>query len=391
MYSENNNNKLVICQLAHYAPAFYGNFMASLFDLEEKIKQRNKNNKMIYVFFRNTLNCEWAKEMAQNNKNIYFLSKNKIKMFMELNKIMKHNNVNILHLHYKVPIISCILLKLIFPDIKITAHFHNMISEVIVKEWYINILRKIKGKLKVIRNVFLCNSVIDIFCGVSEAVFLDLIHCKMDKRKCCIVDNGIDFSRLDNNVEDGKEIYNLKNKKVLMVYGRDFYTKGVDIAINAVKDIVEKYNIVLMIVCQNKDFVLKQIKNMLDTIPEWIIIMPPQENIAFYFKMSDIYLTPSREEGFSYNLLEAIYCGTLTIRSDHPAMDRKIPGELVVRVNDVPALRQCIESALNLSDNDQQAALTVQKEYIVQRWNIDIWSDKIINMYLKVLNNEYPI
>jgi len=36
-----NINKLVICELSYYAPTFYGNFMASLFDLELKLKNLN--------------------------------------------------------------------------------------------------------------------------------------------------------------------------------------------------------------------------------------------------------------------------------------------------------------------------------------------------------------
>ena len=391
MHNKNNNDKLVICQLANYASTFYGNFMASLFDLEKKIKQKNIDNKMIYVFFKETENRDWAREMVKNGNLIYFLSKYKIKNFFEVSKIIKHNNVNILHLHFKMPIFLCIALKLLFPNIKIIAHYHNFASEIPFKEWYINILENIKGKLKILRNIFLCNNVIDVFCGVSEAVYLDLIHCKINRRKCCFIDNGIDFSRLDKNTENGKKKYNLNDKKVLMIYGTHFYRKGVDIAINAIKDFVEKYNIVLMVICQNMDFVLKQIINMLKFIPDWILILPSQENIALYFKMSDIYLTPSREEGFSYALLESIYCGTLTIRSDLPSMDRKIPGELVVPVNDVSDLRQCIESALTSAGENQKALLAAQKEYIVQRWNINIWSDKIINMYLKVLNKEYQI
>jgi glycosyltransferase involved in cell wall biosynthesis len=227
----------------------------------------------------------------------------------------------------------------------------------------------------------------DIFCGCSEAVFIDLIDCGIRKHKCCYIDNGVDFSSLNNGVSNGKEIYGIKDKKVLMIYGTHFYRKGVDIAIDAIKDIVEKYNIVLMIVCQNKDFVLDQIKKMFNYIPEWIIVMPSQENIAFYFKMSDIYLTPSREEGFSYAMLESIYCGTPVIRSNIPAMDRKIPNDINVPTNDVFALRQCIELTLSLTDSSKQTILTLQKEYIVQRWNIIIWSNKIINMYLNVINS----
>jgi len=379
MINKNKRNKLVICHLANYAPTFYGNFMASLFDLELKLNELNSDNKVIYIFYKNSKNCEWSNEMARNNKDIYFLNNPGIKGFFELNRIIKDKNVNILHLHFKFPVIILFLLKLFVPELKIIAHFHNLLSGIPSVEYK----QIIKLKLKKI----LFNKLIDVFCGCSEAVFVDLINCGINKNKCSYIDNGIVFSRLDIKYEDGKEIYNVKNKKVIMIYGTYFYGKGVDIAINAIKDIVEKYNIVLMIICQNKDFVLEQIGKIFKFIPEWIIIVPSQENIAFYFKMSDIYLSPSREEGFSYAMLEAIYCGTPVIRSDLPGMDRKIPNEIVVPVNNIPALREKIEYTLNLSENAQQAILAEQKEYIVQRWNIDIWSNKIIDMYSNIVNN----
>jgi glycosyltransferase involved in cell wall biosynthesis len=379
MSSKNADNKLVVCELSYYAPTFYGNFMASLFDMELKLKERNADNKVIYAFYKHSKKCDWVNEMIRNNKSVFFITNQKLRGFLELSKIIKLYNVNILHLHYNVPVIILCLLKIFLPKIKIIAHFHNILSG-IPGLGYKQIL---KIKIKKI----LYNKLVDIFCGCSEAAFFDLINCGINKNKCRYIDNGIVFSRMDNQCNNGRNIYKLENKKIIMILGSYFYGKGVDVAINAVKDIAQKYNIILMIICQNRDFVLEQIKKILMFVPEWIIIMPSMENVAFYFKMSDIYLTPSREEGFSYALLESIYCGTLTIRSNLPAMDRKLPNDLVVPVNDVQALRQSIEYALVLSDNAKQAILAEQKKYITERWNIDIWSKKIIDMYFEIVNN----
>jgi glycosyltransferase involved in cell wall biosynthesis len=376
---DKKNDKLVVCELAHFANAFCGNFMASLFDLEKKINGRNNGSKIIYAFYKNSLDCNWAKEMVQNNKDIFFINDQNIKGFIELRKIIKNNKVNILHLHFNFPVIILFLLKIYSPKTKILAHFHNTITGVPG----MGIKQILKIKIKKI----LYNRVIDIFCGCSEAVYYDLINCGMNKNRCRYIDNGIVFSRLDIDCNDGKEIFNIKNKKVILIYGTEFYRKGVDVAINAIKDIVHKYNIVLLITCQNKYIVIEQIKNILGHIPDWIIIVPPEENISLYYRMSDIYLTPSREEGFSYALLESIYCGTLTIRSDIPAMDRKIPNELVVPVNDIHALRQSMEYALNLADNTKQDITTEQKKFVIARWNINIWSGKIIDLYSQLLNN----
>jgi len=66
--------------------------------------------------------------MVQKNKDIFFLKNQKIKGFYELSKILKNNNVNILHLHFNFPVIILFFLKLFFSEIKIIAHFHNTIT-----------------------------------------------------------------------------------------------------------------------------------------------------------------------------------------------------------------------------------------------------------------------
>jgi hypothetical protein len=86
--NQNTEDKLIICELSDYAAAYYGNFMASLFDMEKKLTEKNINNKMIYTFYKDTEEREWAKEMRQNNKDIYFREPLKITILQQFhNKI----------------------------------------------------------------------------------------------------------------------------------------------------------------------------------------------------------------------------------------------------------------------------------------------------------------
>ena len=370
------DDKINVCILANIASPFGGgNFIASLFDLEEKLKINN-DSKMIYVFYSDTSCCNWAKKMIQDNKIVYFLTNKKIKKILQLRRILQDNDINVLHLHYTFPIFLLIGLRFFFiKNLLIIAHNHMHVSH----SHENSAIKNFKKNIKVI----LYNNTIDIVCAVSEAVYYDLLNWGIYNEKCRYIDNGIVFSRLDIKCENGKELYNIPDKKVLMIYGTAFYRKGVDISIHAIKEIVDQYNILLMIVCENEKFVSGEIKKIFNHIPDWILIVPPLDNIVFYFKMSDIYLTPSREEAFSYAMLEAIYCGTPVIRSDYPGMNRKLPHDLVVPVNDILALRQNIISLLNQSELDKQNILAEQKKYIIQRWNIDVWSNNIMNMYFE--------
>jgi len=47
----------------------------------------------------------------------------------------------------------------------------------------------------------------------------------------------------------------------------------------------------------------------------------PTHNVASYYNSSDIFLSSSREEGFTYSVLEAAYCNPMIIASEiggHP-------------------------------------------------------------------------
>ena len=354
-----------------------GNFIASLLDLENKIKSMNNRNKMVYVFYENTSACSWAKRMIQEGKNIYFIKKKKLIGFKILKNILEDNYVNILHLHYTIPIKMLVLIKLFMPNIRIVVHWHMFAP---------SSPNSFRRKTK--KTVLCClyNIIIDMICGVSEDVYNGLIKWGIQEKKCCYIDNGIVFSRLDTRHEDKKQVYYTQNKVVIMIYGTNFYIKGVDVAINALKNIATKNNIILMIVCEDNELVLKQIKKILSYIPDWIITVPCQENIAFYYRMSNLYLAVSRKEGFMCTILESIYLGTPVIRSDNPSMNRNIPNEIVIPADDAFALQQAILSFLN-DKNDKSAILERQKNYIISKWNIDIWSKNISDMYLELIEN----
>jgi glycosyltransferase involved in cell wall biosynthesis len=371
--SINDNKPIVVCEMANYAADFYGNFMHSLFNLEKR-----GSGKLIYVFYKNTEKCRWAHDMIQEGKNVFFLSNKRLRGYIELRRLVKAFKIDIFHLHFTVPVIIIILLKMLNRNLKIIVHYHNLFSGLKPISFKNNLIYLVKA--------FLYNIFVDRICGCSRAVCEDLVNFRMNRKKCLYIDNGIAFSRLDKPCEDGKKLYKLTKKNVLMIYGTFFYTKGVDIAILSIRDIIDKYNIVLMIICQNRDFVVSQIKKTLGSVPDWILVLPSQENIAFYFKMSDVFLSPSREEGFSYALLESIYCGTLTIRSDLPGMDRGLPDELVVPVNNIPALREKIEFALNTPpDFNRSLVLAKQREYIIANFPVEKWSGEIYNLYTNVL------
>jgi glycosyltransferase involved in cell wall biosynthesis len=122
-------------------------------------------------------------------------------------------------------------------------------------------------------------------------------------------------------------------------------------------------------------------------MPDWIKLFPTTENIGEYYKMSDIFLSPSREEGFVYAIPEAIYCGSVPIRSDLPTTDWGLPYDMVVPCEDSEALREKVEYIITslLGTEKLITMLEKNKEYVVKNFSIDSWSEEILALYKEFL------
>ncbi|TCN14068.1 glycosyltransferase involved in cell wall biosynthesis [Bacillus sp. BK006] len=115
--------------------------------------------------------------------------------------------------------------------------------------------------------------------------------------------------------------HNLKNKKVLMTLGRLFSKeryKGFDEVIEVLPLVTKKYpNVVYMIVGDGPD--RNRLENKVKNIGVEncvIFVGEIEENVkADYYRLADLFLMPSRGEGFGIVLLEALASGVPVIAS----------------------------------------------------------------------------
>lgn len=142
--------------------------------------------------------------------------------------------------------------------------------------------------------------------------------------------NALDFNRLaevgeDRYIDDAPETIRC------MIMGNHFERKGNDIAAKAIQKIISGGPAKLYIVAneyfQNDlaAFLTKTIGN--DSWEKYIKRLPPRNDIATYYRKMDIFLSPSREEGWTWAIDEAAYCGCQVISSKIPGQDENdVPG-----------------------------------------------------------------
>ena len=277
-----------------YASPYPGNFMESIKKLEEKVIENG--GKIVYTFPEKCKQIEWIVEFVKT-REVYFHSKNIVKNISEFKDIIKKYNVNILYSHFCIQHtqIALKVISSINKKVKLVVHYHNHY------EISGNLIKKCISKYSL-------NGDLNIACSASVAKSIPY-------KNVVTVENCINFSRLDK-YEDIKIAGD--NQIVILMFGFDYKRKGVDIAIRALKDIAEKYDIILAISVSVRLEELKQnIINDFGSIPGFVKFLEPRNDIATYYRASDIFLTPSREEGFCYANIEAIYCKTMCIASDY--------------------------------------------------------------------------
>ena len=169
---------------------------------------------------------------------------------------------------------------------------------------------------------FLYNRFFDHLIACSKGVANSLISSGIKNNKVQVIYNGIS---IPNNITEisGELVRKNLNLSGKIVLGLSTWfhkeRKGFDILFNTFSRLDDKFNLLLVGIPESdKQNVLDYAKEF--NIPKEKIIMPGYvDNIWEYYKAMDIFLLPSRSEGFSLALLEAA-------AAKQPIIATNIPG-----------------------------------------------------------------
>lgn len=358
-----------VLHIANYQASYKGNFIASLESLSDRLANDGANS--VYAFPRQEdsgVAINWIEELRDNGSRVYQFTNNVSYNIRLINDIIKKENIGIIHTHFismkqYLPIFICTL----FSQRKIVMHFHNHS----VKAYGIkNLLRQMLYKK--------C-----IMIGCSQSVYENLCR-DYPKNKKYAVNNGIQFKRLENITAAGRKEYGLKNNSIVcLIFGFDFYRKGVDLAVKALNELnktAEKYELLISL-SKNFDYVEQETKKILGNIPEWIHIIQARPDVAALYKLCDLFLSPSREEGLPYSVLEAGYCECGVVISNIPAQARlEIPYAVLHDPENYLSLGEKIKEALQTKEEKRRKMQEVCT-YMQSRYSLDQWVDGVLKVY----------
>jgi glycosyltransferase involved in cell wall biosynthesis len=146
---------------------------------------------------------------------------------------------------------------------------------------------------------------------------------RLKNSKVLVLKNGIVFDdSLSERVNLEKEFLISKNTLKILAVGNLSYQKALEVLVRAVAELVTlgMHHIFVMIVGEGED--RKQLEKLiLDLgLSNCVKLLGIRHDVIGLMKTSDIFVMPSRYEGLSIAMIEAMACGLPIIASDAPGL-----------------------------------------------------------------------
>ncbi|MCD4792911.1 MAG: glycosyltransferase family 4 protein [Bacteroidales bacterium] len=319
-----------------------------------------------------------------NHKNV-FVSKSKSKYsfhpIKEIKKIIKDNNIQIIHCYLlKSQIFGYILRKFFFPKIKLI--FHEL-GEIFQNDR--NIYKKFMK---------FSESKVDKYVVVSKATKTALVNkTNINGANIEVLDNYIilnDFNRSKIHIDkkQEKKKLNIQENEIVLGYaGRLSKVKGCEHLINAMPFVNKNAKLIIAGTGDEKS----KLENLIaqNNAEQKVKLLGFVQNIRQFYMLIDILVIPSEHESFGLIAIEAQALGIPVIASDIPGLNEVVinnkTGLLFERKNSKD-LAEKINKLIE--DNELKAQLINGGYENVKKYDIDDYYNKMLNVYQNLISNE---
>ena len=229
-------------------------------------------------------------------------------------KIVKKNNINIIHARSRAPAWSCYFVAKI-AKIKFITTFHGTYN--------------FNNKIKKFYNSIMIRS--DYIIAISEFIHNEIkSKYAYSKKNLSVISRGIDIEYLDPSKTDYKKVkkiikdHDIKNDSIKLVLpGRVSGWKGHNVAIEAMAHLKDKSSNDFELICVGPADNLKLKNNLLQKISELklencVKFVGPSKEMNLVYSLADIVLSCSTDpEAFGRIPVEAQAMGKVIIASNH--------------------------------------------------------------------------
>ncbi len=212
----------------------------------------------------------------------------------------------------------------------------------------------------------LYNLYYDYQIACSKGVAKSLSASGIMKKKIKVIHNGVEVPENINSISGSnvREKFNLKDKTVLGISSW-FHKerKGFDILFKAFSELNKKYVLLIVGIPEDTQNEVKDYAKSFGCEIDRIIMPGYVDNIWEYYKAMDIFLLPSRSEGFSLALCEAGAANLPLIASNIPGNDELIKNGVSGILFSLKKPEELAASIVKVAEHDKLAKMLADNAY----------------------------
>lgn len=298
----------------------------------------------------------------------------KIKVLIDLAWYVKKWKIDVIHCNALNTPELLLAVKVINPSVKIIYTIHGM-------NQYCQL-----GKAKIIYRNLIC----DRFIAISESVRADIIKAGANADKTIVVYNAIDFDRIETK-NAARHMFDKKNIVIGNVARFQPAVKGQDILYEAMVILIKKYPTIKCYFAGAPDQEHMQeyvaIRNKVKKeCPNNIYFVGNIDDVAAFLSKIDLFVLPSRFEGFGLSLVEAMSMGVPCIASKLAGPEEVLEYGKRGRLFESENTKELADEIDFVIENYQQEKKIAEEnsQYVRNKYNIDRMTQKLLEIYQDV-------
>jgi glycosyltransferase involved in cell wall biosynthesis len=353
-----------VLHMADYAAPYSGSFIGSLLALELRLRRRGYET--LVALPEGAAQRAWYRTLAKNGLRTAVLPRSRIAQWQALAALVRTERPVVVHTHFTAhDVAAAVASTTVGGRASVVWHIHSAFP---VRR---TAARMLKDVIK-----FRCLGTAAHAIAASDSLRAGVVERGLPADRVCVVPNGIVTERAEASMSksEARQVLGVDPEcSLILAFGWDPVTKGVDTLINAVRALPEAVRIVLMLV--GEDRLVRFVHNTAHGVN--CMVVGPREDVAVYFRAADVFVSASRWEGFSYALAEALVSRTPTVASRIPGVAWAFGLEAVrfFEAGDAGGLSSALMDVLcapGLEEERERAAGVVTAKYSVERWADDV-------------------
>lgn len=312
-------------------------------------------------------------------------SKHKLRYMLRLAKIVKDNNIQIIHCQEPTGVVFSVIAKRMNPGVKIVETIHDIGESRLYSK---SVLRA-------------ADLICDIYIAISESVRKEIIDRGISDKKTELITDAVntkEYQQIIDKDEDRaansiQETDNILDKRLMLGNVARFFPekKGQDVLVRAIEILMKKYP---DIHCSLAGGIYRGQEENWDKLQKYIsdhglgsnvFLCGNLDNIPEFLSTIGIFVLPSLYEGFGISLIEAMSMGIPCVASNIDGPKEIITdsslGVLAEPGNEYD-LADKIDYVICNYDSYNQADIS---RYITERYDIGKMVDKHLQLYMNLV------